>query len=360
MTKPIAKFQWPFAASSLAIIQDGATNFKQPVGTGPFKFDSFVPGQNSLFLRNADYWKHPYPYVDKLTFVSIPDGTTRLNSVVAGQIDACEVLTFAQAREQETSKQIAVLQSPPGIMTPITMAVDLPPFDDVRVRQAFRLIVDRPQLVNVAQSGFGSIGNDLFGKGQEFYPADLPQREADIEQAKSLLKQAGAENLKVTLYSSTVVAGMLESANAFAQQAKEAGVTINVNNWTAGDVLLRSLSQGAVHADAMERHANLDVDELRRSLRRAVQRDPLASPGLRRDRASGGGGDRPVQGSGSLEPSATNALRRRWLPRLGVPALPRWVVAQGSGRAGECVLQPRELRLPDMVAVVGRRAAAMQ
>ena len=82
-------------------------------------------------------------------------------------------------------------------------------------------------------SRIGAVGNDLFGKGQQFYDSTLPQRHQDIEQAKFLLKQAGAENLKVLLYSSTVVAAMLESANAFAQQAKAAGVTVQVNNGPA-------------------------------------------------------------------------------------------------------------------------------
>jgi peptide/nickel transport system substrate-binding protein len=233
LKQPIAQFAWVFASTSLSVIPDGFTDFSHPIGTGPFKFVSWVPGENSLFKRNADYWKDPLPYVDQLTFVAIPDGTTRINALTAGQVDAAEVLTATQARAAMSNKDYVVLESPPGIITPMTMAVDLPPFDDLRVRQAFRLIADRKQLVEVAQDGFGSVGNDLFGKGQEFYDADLPQREQDIEQAKSLLHAAGADNLKVTLYSSTVVQGMLESANAFAQQARAAGVTVNVNNGPA-------------------------------------------------------------------------------------------------------------------------------
>jgi peptide/nickel transport system substrate-binding protein len=115
------------------------------------------------------------------------------------------------------------------------MACTLKPFTDVRVRQAIRLIADRPQLVEQAQLGFGQIGNDLFGQGHPDYNGTLPQRHQDIAQAKSLLKQAGMSNLSVTLYSSTVASGMLESATVFASQAKQAGITVNVQNVPGSD-----------------------------------------------------------------------------------------------------------------------------
>jgi peptide/nickel transport system substrate-binding protein len=119
-------------------------------------------------------------------------------------------------------------------MVPIYMAVTMPPFTDVRVRQAMRLIAGRPQLITVAQDGFGAVGNDLYGKGLPEYADSIPQRDQDIEQARSLLKAAGMSDLRVTLWSSTAAPGMLESATAFAQQAQAAGVTINVNNGPAG------------------------------------------------------------------------------------------------------------------------------
>ena len=134
-------------------------------------------------------------------------------------------------------------------MVPIYMAVDLDPFQDVRVRQAMRLIADRPALVEAAQAGFGVVGNDVFGYRQPDYNTDLPQRTQDIEQAKSLLKAAGKSDLRVTLYSSTVAPGMLESATAFAQQAKAAGVTVKVNNGPTCELLRPQLPQAELRPD---------------------------------------------------------------------------------------------------------------
>jgi peptide/nickel transport system substrate-binding protein len=108
------------------------------------------------------------------------------------------------------------------------MAVDIAPFDDVRVRQAFRLIPDRQALIDGALFGFGTAGNDLAGKGMPFYAEDLPSRQQDLDEARALLAAAGQENLTVTLHTSDIVPGFVEAATLFAQQAQGAGVTVEV------------------------------------------------------------------------------------------------------------------------------------
>ncbi|MFN2630026.1 MAG: ABC transporter substrate-binding protein [Gaiellaceae bacterium] len=227
---PIADLAPTFVFYPLVIVQNGATNFRKPVGTGAFMANKFKPGQGSLFTRNPHYWMHGLPFVDAVEISSIPDAQARLDALLSGQVHAVEQLTFAQAKEHQGKSDIRVLVGNGPQIVPITMSADLKPFNDVRVRQAFRLMADRPALVRGAQFGFGQIGNDLAGKGLKWYAGSLPQRHQDIAKAKFLLKKAGADKLTVTLYSSTAIAGMLESATIFAQQARKAGVTVNVNN----------------------------------------------------------------------------------------------------------------------------------
>jgi peptide/nickel transport system substrate-binding protein len=233
LKQPLAELPVFFAGYFMGIVQNGATSFKRPIGTGAFMFKSFTPGQSSLFARNPHFWKAGHPYVEELEILSIPDQGARLNALIGGQVDAIEYMSFAQAKSQMSLQQVNLLVAANSNVVPITMSCDLNPFKDVRVRQAFRLIADRPALVNAAQLGFGAAGNDLFGKGYPDYDTALPQRTQDIEKAKFLLKQAGQSNLQVTLFSSKAAPGMLESATAFAEQAKAAGVTINVHNGPA-------------------------------------------------------------------------------------------------------------------------------
>lgn len=70
----------------------------------------------------------------------------------------------------------------------VSINIQLAPFDDPRVRPAFRLAADRKKIIDTALSGFGEIGNDIVGKGLPGYNANLPQREYDPDQARSLLR----------------------------------------------------------------------------------------------------------------------------------------------------------------------------
>jgi peptide/nickel transport system substrate-binding protein len=207
---------------------------KKPVGTGPFKFESFVAGQRSVFVRNPDYWREGLPRVDEVTIIDFPDDTPRLNALLSGQVDAITNLPPGQIAQVKANDQFKVLISETGGWQPFTMRVDQAPFDDVKVRQAMRLLVDRKQLIAQVLSGQGRVANDLYSPYDPAYNDDLPQRRQDLDQAKSLLKQAGQSDLRVELVTSPVFQGIVEAAQVIAEQAKGAGVTINVRKVDPG------------------------------------------------------------------------------------------------------------------------------
>ena len=88
--------------------------------------------------------------------------------------------------------------------------------------------------------GKGKIGNDVFGIFDKDFPTDLPQRVQDIDQAKSLLKSAGQENLVIQLVTTPNAPGMIPAAQVFATQAKKAGVTVNIVQQTTTDYFANS------------------------------------------------------------------------------------------------------------------------
>jgi peptide/nickel transport system substrate-binding protein len=207
---------------------------KNPVGTGPFKFVSFTPGQQSEFEKYADYHEDGKPYVDKLVIIGFPDDTARVNALLGGQVEAIDNLPAAQLQSVKSNPNLRVISSKTGAWQPFTMRVDQAPFDDVRVRQAFRLMVDREQMVQQVLSGEGRIANDLYAPYDPAYASDLPQREQDLEQAKSLLKQAGQSDLRVELVTGDIFRGVVEAAQVFAEQAKGAGVQVKVRKVDTG------------------------------------------------------------------------------------------------------------------------------
>ncbi len=239
---PSAQFPTIFAWFNFGVLQEGATpasTAKNPVGTGPFKFQSFTPGQKSVFVRNENYWQEGKPYVDTLVIdSSFTDNNAMLNALLSKQINLLASPALQQVRQQLSSKQVQILQSPSASNTyAFGMRVDEGPFADNRIRQAFKLMTNRQELIDGALAGFGTVGNDLQGPNTQFFDTSL-KSEYDPDKAKALFKQAGVAGTTYTLPTANVLPGMIESSTIWAQQAKAAGINISLkvlqpgNYWT--------------------------------------------------------------------------------------------------------------------------------
>jgi peptide/nickel transport system substrate-binding protein len=202
-------------------------NPKRPIGTGPFQYQSFTPGQQSTFVRFGDYWQHGKPYLDSLIVTNFADETAQVNALQSGQLDLIDQLSYTSVTSVKGNGGKVVVSKTAGFV-PFTMRVDTAPFTDVRVRQALRLVVDRRLFNEQIFGGLGSIGNDVFGAIDPAYKS-LPQREQDIEQAKSLLRAAGQPNLHVTLTSTATGPGAEAGASLLATQAATAGITVKID-----------------------------------------------------------------------------------------------------------------------------------
>jgi peptide/nickel transport system substrate-binding protein len=213
---------------------------KKPVGSGPWKFTSFTPGQQSVFDANTNWWggwegQKGGPYTDQLQLINFNDDSARVNALLSGQVNGINAVPYGQISVIKANNNLKLLIEQSGLWRPFTMRVDLPPFNDVRVRQAMRLVVDRPQMVAQAIAGNGRVGNDLYSPQDPVSLSSiLPQRHQDIEQAKSLLKQAGQENLTVQLTTGEIEAGVLEASQVLVPQAAKAGITIKLNQIDSG------------------------------------------------------------------------------------------------------------------------------
>lgn len=228
LKKPNGVFDGFLAENKMMIKPDGWSqkNELQFVGTGPFKLESFTPGDRSVAVAFPDFWGEG-PYVDRVESIDFADPTAQVNALLGGVVDAIGTIPAAQVTQIKQSG-FRVLDYETGAFSYMFWRCDMKPASDVRVRQAFRLIMDRQQMVDLALGGYGRPGNDMWGVFDAAYPKDLPQRAQDLEQAKSLLKQAGYDALTITDYTSNVGTGLVSLSQVFAQQAKAAGVTVNI------------------------------------------------------------------------------------------------------------------------------------
>lgn len=215
------------AEYTMTIVPEGYTRDGDQIGTGPFMLDSFTPGAESVHKRNPNYWGgSDIPYLDEVQIIDYADATAMINALKSGEVDCIADVPFAQA-DALAGNGIEVLESEAGSWLTITMAIDQAPMDDPRVRQAMRLICDREEMVNRVLAGHGSVGNDLYGKLDACYAKDIPQRTQDLEQAASLLADAGLAGTTFDLFAPDDTGGLAELIAVFAEQATGAGITIN-------------------------------------------------------------------------------------------------------------------------------------
>lgn len=197
------------------------------IGAGPYKLKSFTPGQRSVFTRFENYYKPGQPYADEIEIIDFLDQTSRLQALQAGQIEIATGIAHEQLPFLKADSRYKVTASETDAWQSFDMNIEKAPFDDVRVRKAFRLIANREELVARVLQGQGRVANDLYSPGDPTFNNAIPQRKQDLTEAKRLLQEAGYGNgLEVELV--TTVGTGLNAAIVFAEQAKAVGVTIKV------------------------------------------------------------------------------------------------------------------------------------
>lgn len=253
-TTLLLKYSKPFGALieglslDLNFMVPRGFDLKKPDGTGPFMFKSYTPGVESTFVRNPNYWQAGKPYLDKIITTDVKDETAQVNGLQSGQFDVISSLSASSIATLRGSGVVAVVNKS-GSWIPFVQNCSVQPFSDVRVRQAMRLIVDRPQMNEQVFAGYGAIGNDVFSPNDPSFPTDLPQRVQDIPKAKSLLKAAGYSDLSLKLFTCAGTGGMIESAEVLATQAKAAGVKVALEQQSVGDYFGKSYQKVAFGMD---------------------------------------------------------------------------------------------------------------
>jgi peptide/nickel transport system substrate-binding protein len=231
LKQPVSTFKETLCAYTMAIVPVGYERFAgdvtNQIGTGPYMLTEFEIGKKSVHVKNPFYWDEGKPSFDSVEIIDFADSDALVNALLADQIDCAQDISAASVETINGTEGYKTLNAGGGGWLTMVMAVDQEPFTDVRVRQAMRLIVDRDAMVEQVLAGFGRVANDLFSPLDANYAKDLPQRTQDIEGAKKLLADAGKSDLTIDLFAPNDTAGLPEMIQLFAEQAKEAGITVN-------------------------------------------------------------------------------------------------------------------------------------
>ncbi len=209
------------------IVEDGTVD-THPVGTGPFKFVEYVPGDHVTLEANPDYWEEGKPYLDGVTYKIIPDETVRLTNLQTGEVDWVDGLPPQRVTELATSGEVIVDKVSGGDYWYIGVNITREPFDDVRVRQAIAYAIDRAEVTaaakwDTATPNQGPIPPD------SFWYHDYQPYGQDLEKARELLAEAGypdgfeTEFMPTSFYEETV-----RSAQVLQAQLSQIGIDAEI------------------------------------------------------------------------------------------------------------------------------------
>ncbi len=165
----------------------------KPIGTGPFKFVEFVPGDHQTLEKNPDYWVTGTPLLDKLVFKNVPDAQSRLAQLRAGSVQMIDGIDPKDVKQARSFPNAYVFSSKPVNLYEIfQINTKRKPFDDKRVRQALSYAFDRKSYLKNFWYGLARQSSGPFVKEMPAYLPGIDNAyKFDLKKAADLLKQAG-------------------------------------------------------------------------------------------------------------------------------------------------------------------------
>lgn len=215
-----------------------------PIGSGPFRYvaSARVAGHRAVFDRNPDYISRTEPTdglagarqvkVDRVEWLVMPDATTAANALITGEADLWEQVTPDLARFLEhrgiTVRKLSLMPS----FTFVRTDFQLPPFNDVRARQALALLFDQREMMDAVVGdmvpsspchAFTVCGGPLSTEvGSE------PYRSPDLAKARALMAEAGYRGERLVMLSTPQLPVMAQMVQVVEQRLKQIGVNVDV------------------------------------------------------------------------------------------------------------------------------------
>lgn len=222
-----------------AQLDDAKTCDANMIGTGPFKLKEWKRGDHLSVVKNPDYWQKDangtqLPYLDGMDFRPVTDATTRVNALLAGELNALQdsgaETTDQMRQESEQGKLNLTATTDYTEVAYELFNVSKPPFDNINARMAVITAINRDQLNQVRHLGLSEMASGPFAPGEVGYLKDTGYPEFDLKASKDFqdkYKAATGKDLEFTLVG-TPDPGTTKLLQFLQEQLKTAGITANV------------------------------------------------------------------------------------------------------------------------------------
>ena len=171
---------------------EGTFGTENPIGTGPFKLETFEPNNRLVMTRFEDYWGDK-AILDKVIFKPIADGPARRQALQAGEIQGYDLVDPADLGALE-SAGFQIVERPAFNVGYVGFNTAKAPLDNPKIRQAIAHALNRQALVTAKYPPGAEVANQFMPPSLFGYAADVPEYEYDVEKAKALIAESGVTN----------------------------------------------------------------------------------------------------------------------------------------------------------------------
>ena len=238
---------WILDPQSLADADEG----RRWVGTGPFAWQSWTPGDRLELKRFEGYWKPGLPNLDGITMRVINDPQALLAQLEGNALDMVVNPAFEQVGGLQGDPSLRVLQSENGAqMYYVGLNVTTPPLDKKEARQAINYGIDRKRVVSAALSGVGEATSIPWPKSSLAYDASKQDTFAfDPEKSKALLEQAGLSGgFDLPFVTSQALPGLSKMAQVIQSDLARANIRVKIEEVEAAELTTRLTGRKFTHA----------------------------------------------------------------------------------------------------------------
>lgn len=208
---------------------------KHPIATGPFKYVSWKRLHTTEMARHETYWEkdangNALPYLDEIIGKPLADDTVRLTALRTGEIDMVDAVSYRdQDRFQEWGDEFDTYEIKALGTIWYYFNAQRPPFDDVRVRRALAMAVDKQAIMNKTLFGHGEIMEQIYTEASPWRLPEVPAWEYNPTEAKRLLKEAGVKpGTKLTMITYNRYNYIKEGAQIFQQALRQLGMIVDL------------------------------------------------------------------------------------------------------------------------------------
>lgn len=201
---------------------------EKPVGSGAFMVEEWRRGDRVILKKNPEYFDAANVSLDGVEWISIPDDNTRMLAVQAGELDSAIFVPFSRVAELQKDPALTVVIDPSTREDHLLLNHEHPPLDNPKVREALDYAIDKQAIVDTVLFGQGEVANSYIPKGALYHSDDNGARPYDVEKAKALLAEAGAEGVSLDYLVNAGNEVDEQTAVLLQQQLAAVGVTLNL------------------------------------------------------------------------------------------------------------------------------------